>query len=127
MGKAAGNSAVNFSPDTAPAVLATSRLCEVMEMAAARRMHMHVGDGESSVAVETNLSHVASPHEARGMLRAVASQHRICGRMHRFIIHAFDERGLIAVCEHTRAVVNRKRFVARAQRRAGRASMLLEI
>ena len=52
-----------------------------------------------------NLRHVASTSGGYGLVRAVASNHSVAGRMHRFVVNAFDERGLIAVCEHTRAVV----------------------
>jgi fluoroacetyl-CoA thioesterase len=127
MGKTAAASAHVAPPDAAPAVLATSRLCELMELAAARLLRPHLRPGESSVAVEMKLRHIAPQPGAYGAVRVVASHHSIEGRLHRFTVHAFDERGLVAVSEHTRALVNGRRFVARARRRAGKTSMLLEV
>jgi predicted thioesterase len=72
-----------------------------------------------------SLRHVAITPGPRGSVRVAARQHFIAGRMHHFIVDAFDERGLIAVSEHTRAVVNDRRFRAATRRRAGRISMLL--
>lgn len=112
-------------PDAAPAVLASSRLCELMELAAARLMRSALGPGESSVAVALKLRHVDFRSGARGTVRVAVSGHVVDGRLHRFIVNVFDERGLVAVCEHTRAVVNGRRFLATARRRAGEPSMLL--
>ena len=127
MGKAAAASVRIVPPGAAPAVLASSRLCELVELAAARWMRAHLRPGESSVAVEMKLRHVALPFGGHGPLRVSVGLHGMAGRLHQFIVNAFDERGLIAECEHTRAVVNNLRFVANARRRAGRISMLLEV
>ena len=104
----------------------TSRLCELMELAAARLMRPQLSAGESSVAVTMSLRHIAHGRGVHGVVRVSASHHAVAGRLHHFIVNAFDERGLIAVCEHTRAIVNGRRFMATARRRAGRPSMLLE-
>ena len=127
MGKAAAEVAHVAPPDATPAVLATSRLCELMELAAARLMRPHLRTGESSVAVEIRLRHIAPQAGAHGVVRVAASHHSVEGRLHRFTVNAFDERGLVAVCELTRAVVNARRVVAQARRRAGKISMLLEV
>jgi predicted thioesterase len=103
--QAAESAAQTIFPAAAPAVLATSRLCEVMELAAMRLMRAQLPPGECSISVAMNLRHVAGTRDARGLLRAAVSQHLISGRTHRFIVNAFDERGLVAVCEHTRVVV----------------------
>jgi fluoroacetyl-CoA thioesterase len=119
--------ATNLSPeDGFPAVLATSRMVELMELAAARLMKPHLRDGESSVAVTINLTHVART-PAKGFVRTVATPESISGRLHRFTIHAFDESGLIGSAEHTRAVVVEKRLVAMARRRAGQPSLMLDV
>jgi fluoroacetyl-CoA thioesterase len=127
MGKTAASRERIAPPDAAAAGLASSRLCELMELAAARLMRPRLGPGESSVAVAMNLRHVASTRGSRGLVRVSASHHSVAGRLHHFIVNAFDERGLIAVSEQTRAVVNGRRLVALARRRAGRASMLLQV
>jgi predicted thioesterase len=114
-------------PDAAPAVLASSRLCELMELAAARLMRPALRPGESSVALELKLRHLDFRGAGRGTVRVAVSGHVIDGRLHRFIVNAFDERGLVAECEHTRGGVNGRRLLARARRRAGQPSMLLEV
>jgi predicted thioesterase len=119
--------ATYLSPeDGFPAVLATSRMIELMELAASRLMKPHLRDGESSIAVETSLTH-AAPTTVGGLIRAVATYEGISGRMHRFRINAFDETGLIASAKHTRAVVIERRLLALARRRAGKPDMLLMV
>jgi predicted thioesterase len=126
-------------PDTAEAthqspegglqvVPAASRMIELMEIAAARLMKSHLGNGESSVAVAMNVTYAAASlrHAPGGMtMRAVASYQGISGRLHRFRINAFDESGLIGAAEHTRAVVVERRLTSVARRIAGESSMLL--
>jgi fluoroacetyl-CoA thioesterase len=119
--------APSLSPqDGLPAVLATSRMIELMELAAARLMKPHLRDGESSVAISMNVTH-ASRTPVNGFVRAVATPESISGRLHRFTIHAFDESGLIGSAEHTRAVVVEKRLMAMARRRAGLPSLMLDV
>lgn len=109
----------------APAVLATSRLCEFMEMAASRLMWRELSSHENSVAIRTNLEHVATSATVAGRWRVVATRTAIRGRLHDFRVDVFDDSGLIASAEHTRAVVVERRLVAVARRRAGQPSMLL--
>lgn len=119
--------ATNLSPeDGFPAVLATSRMIELMELAAARLMKPHLRDGEASVAIAMNVTHVART-AMEGHVRVVATPESISGRMHRFTIHAFDESGLIGSAEHTRAVVVEKRLLAMARRRVGHPSPMLDV
>jgi predicted thioesterase len=98
-----------------------------MELAAARRMRPGLTPGESSVAVSLKLRHVDFHTGAHGTVRVVVADHAIDGRLHRFIVNVFDERGLVAVSEHTRAVVNGRRLLAVARRRANLPSMLLDV
>jgi predicted thioesterase len=113
-----------------PAVLASSRVCEVMEMAAASLMRRDLYTHESSVAVRMDLRHVALPKGqtdplASGKARVVATRVGIRGRLQDFRVDIFDETGLIASGDHTRAVVIERRVEALARRRSGRPSMLL--
>ena len=112
------------------AIPATSRMIELMEIAAARLMKSHLGAGEVSVAVAMNLTYVAHslrhPHVASTM-RAVASYNGISGRLHRFRINAFDESGLIGTAEHSRAIVVERRLMSIARQRAGEPGMLLMV
>jgi len=107
-----------------PAIPATSRMIELMEMAAARLMKPRLDIDESSVAVAMNITYAAPQlrrPNAGCTLRAVASYKEIAGKLHRFTINAFDESGLIGSAEHTRAVLIERRLtdVARAQAGAG--------
>ena len=108
----------------------TSRMIELMEIAAARLMKSHMGDGETSVAVAMNVTYAA--HSLRhfgggSTMRAVASYNGISGRLHRFTINAFDETGLIGTAEHTRAIVVERRLMSIARERAGQPGMLLMV
>jgi fluoroacetyl-CoA thioesterase len=119
--------ATNLSPaDGPPAVLETSRMVELMELAAARLMKPHLRDGESSVTVSLNLTHLARA-TVKGFVRAVATHQGIAGRIHRFTVHAFDETGLIGSAEHARAVVAEKRLMAMARRRLGKPSLMVDV
>jgi predicted thioesterase len=80
-------------------------------------MRAALGDGELSVALEMNLTH-AAPKGVQGAARAVATYRGVAGRVHRFTVHVFDESGLIASAEHSRAVVAEPRSVALERRRA---------
>ncbi len=115
--------------DEFPAVLATSRMIELMELAAARLMKPLLADGQSSVATAMEVTY-AAPSVSRSpgsKVRAVASFHGVSGRLYRFKIHAFDESGLIGSAEHTRAVVNVRRLLAVARPRSGKAATLLNV
>jgi fluoroacetyl-CoA thioesterase len=110
--------------DGFPAVLARSRMIELMELAATRLMKPHLGESDSSVSIEMQVTHVAAVG-AGSALRAVATYAGITGRLHRFTINVFDESGLIGSAEHTRAVVTERRLLDMAQARAARSGALL--
>jgi predicted thioesterase len=105
--------------------LPSSRLVELMELAAARLMRPRLAAGQSSIAIATQLN--ACAQTVGGELRAVATARGVNGRLHHFEVNVFDSGGLVASCEHTRAVVVGRRLEAMARRRAGRHSMLLEV
>ncbi len=102
-----------------PAVLPISRLTALMELAAARLMKQGMDDGEVSVALSFNLTHVA-PLPASGSLRAVATHAGSAGRIHHFVVNVFGESGLVASAEYSRAVVAGSRIGGVARRRAGK-------
>ena len=111
-------------------VPATSRMIELMEIAAARLMKPRLHDGEASVSVAMNVTYAAhSLRQSNGgsTMRAVATHNGMSGRLHRFKINAFDESGLIGSAEHTRAVVIERRLTSVARRLAGESSALLTV
>lgn len=105
-----------------PAVLARSRMIELMELAATRLMQPNLRAAESSVLIEMKVTHIAST-TVGGTLRAVAAYAGVAGRLHRFRINVFDESGLIGSAEHTRAVLTERRLPAMSRRRADTASV----
>jgi fluoroacetyl-CoA thioesterase len=121
--------ATHSSPGGFPLIPATSRMVELMEIAAARLMKPRLQDGEASVAVAMNVTYAAHSlrHPGGSSMRAVASYNGISGRLHRFTINAFDESGLIGTAEHTRAVVVERRLMGIARQRAGKPDMLLMV
>jgi fluoroacetyl-CoA thioesterase len=127
-----------FPADTADATLclpglhvpgspASSRVAEVMELACARLMRSRLQDGESTVAVSTSLHHAALSQARGETIRARATCERVEGRLYYFMVHVFDESGLIASGEHVRAVVSARRVEAIARRRHALPSMLLKV
>jgi len=103
--------------------LPMSRIAQLMEQAAARVLRPQLEDGETSLALSTNLTHaVTGP--ISGNLRAVATYRGAAGREHRFLVHVFDESGLVASAEHSRTIVGVRRNALLA-RRAGKAPLPL--
>jgi predicted thioesterase len=117
---------LHSSPGQVPAVTATSRLVEVMELAAARLLRGRLRDGESSIAISTRLHHAALSRARGDTLRARASCEAIEGRLYHFTVNVFDESGLVASAEHVRAVVNERNVTALARKRHAQPSMLLQ-
>jgi predicted thioesterase len=117
--------------DSVPAVHVTSRITALMELAAARLVQQDLRDSETSVGIAMKLTHAAPALASGGLrgatVRAVASHRAVAGRLHHVRIDAFDESGLIASAEHTRAVVIGRRIQAVARRRAGMRPVLLEV
>ena len=87
-----------------PAMPANSRVVDLMESAAVKLIKPWLRPGESSLAVKLDVTYLR-PLSRDTNVRAVATYMGGSGRLHRFTIHAFDDTGLIASCDHTRAVV----------------------
>jgi predicted thioesterase len=111
-----------------------SRITTLMELAAARLVQQELHGARASIGIELNITH-ASPALASGdirgrIVRAVARYRGLpagaANRMHHVAIDAFDESGLIASAEHTRAIVDDRRAKAVARRRARPRPVLLE-
>ncbi len=96
-----------------------------MHRAASQLLMPLLATGEDSVSVETRITHFALA--VAGELRAVATYLGAQDRRHFFRVHVFDDSGLIAEADHTRAVVLPRRLHAIARHRAGLPAMLLDI
>jgi fluoroacetyl-CoA thioesterase len=94
-----------------------SRLSRLVEVAAIRAMRPALGDGESSISLTLDITHLTqSP--TTGDLRAVATCEGVNGRVHRFLVHVFDATGLVASAEHARVVVPERGVVGLPRRGA---------
>jgi fluoroacetyl-CoA thioesterase len=109
------NSAVNMGSGDCP-VFATPAMVALMEEAAGRSVSEHLNDGETTVGVSLNIRHTAATALGR-VVRAESELIEIDGRRLVFKVTAFDEVGEIGGGEHARAIVNREKFLARAQQR----------
>ena len=106
--------------------LPMSRIAQLMEQAAARLLRPQLEEGETSLTLSMNLTHaVTGP--ISGNLRAVATYQGANGREHRFLVHVFDESGLVASAEHSRAIVGARRIIGMAGKRVDRPSMQLHV
>ncbi|MGH8492554.1 MAG: thioesterase family protein [Moraxellaceae bacterium] len=105
-----------ISGDGFPAVLATSRMIALMELAAARLLVPHLQEGELSVGVGVSIKHLA----ATLIDAAVTAEAEYLGRegkLYRFRVLLKDAGGIAGEGEHTRAIVSTERLLAGAQRR----------
>jgi predicted thioesterase len=101
--------------------LPMSRIAQLMEQAAARVLRPQLDDAETSLTLSLKLTHaVTGP--INGNLRAVATYQGASGREHRFLVHVFDESGLVASAEHSRGIVTARRGVGFG-RRGGKSTL----
>lgn len=102
--------------DGFPPVLATARMIGLMELAASRAMHAALGEGELSVGVSLEVSHLAAT--PLGMtVTAEAKFVGMEGKLFVFELTARDPGGEIGRGTHKRAVVLSERLLRGAQRR----------
>lgn len=103
--------------DNFPQVYATSRMIALMELAAARLMKPLLSDGELSVGVNVNVTHMAAT-PADTEVTAIAEYRGIEGKLHQFDVALFDPAGIAGKGRHTRAIVKTERLVQGAMARA---------
>ncbi len=102
--------------DDFPAVLATSRMIALMELAAARLMKTLLQEGELSVGVDVNVTHIAAT-PVGATVKVVAEYLGMQGKLYEFKVTLFDSAGLAGKGSHTRAIVNTERLLQGAQKR----------
>jgi fluoroacetyl-CoA thioesterase len=111
--------ALAISPeDDFPEVFATSRMVALMELAASRLMKPMLEEGQLSVGVGVNITHMA-PTPVGATARAVATYLGPEGKLFRFKVEAFDDAGIVGSGEHTRAIISTERLMVGAERRRG--------
>jgi fluoroacetyl-CoA thioesterase len=102
--------------DDFPRVFATARLVALMEIAAARLLRPHLGDGELSVGVSVNILHTAAT-PAGGVVVATATYMGRDGKLFVFEVLAADDAGEVGRGTHKRAIVSSDRLTAGAAKR----------
>lgn len=91
-------------------VLATPKMCAMMEEAAYKCIALDLEAGASSVGTMLNIKHVsATPVGMRAW--AVATVTAVDGRKISFDLKAYDEKGLIGEGTHERFVVYSEKFI----------------
>ena len=93
-------------------VLATPRVVAWMEAAAVAALH-GLPDHLTSVGIHLSVDHSAPTLEG-ATVRALAQVRAVADRTVEFDIRAFDGENVIAGGTHTRVIVDRDRFLARA-------------
>ncbi len=102
--------------DDFPDVMATARMVGLMELAAARLMRPLLADGELSVGVGVNITHLAAtPLFETVRLRATFTGME--GRLYAFTVEAFDDGGKVGAGTHTRAIVTTERLMKSTEKR----------
>ena len=105
--------------DVFPPVFATARMVALMEVAAARLLRPHLGEGESSVGVTVDVTHSAATPQGESV-EATARYLGRDGKLFLFEVVARDSGGEIGRGTHRRAIVADERLVAGAVRRNAR-------
>jgi predicted thioesterase len=95
-------------------VLGTPRVIALAEEATCRAVERHLGDGETTVGSEVQLTHLA-PTRVGGTVSADAVLDSIDGRRLCFKVTVNDTSGLIAAGYVTRVLVDRARFIEKAE------------
>ena len=109
----ADNTAVAMRSGDVP-VFATPALVALMEESAVAALAPYLEAGQTSVGVQVQVRHLAAtPVGVQG--RAVARVMLIEGRRVTFRVVAYDEKQSIGEGQHERMIVDRARFLERAQ------------
>ena len=102
--------------DDFPDVLATARMVGLMELAAARLMRPLLQDGELSVGVGVDITHLAATPLFE-KVRARATFLGLDGKLYAFRVELFDDGGKVGEGRHTRAIVATERLLKSTEKR----------
>lgn len=108
----------DITGDAFPRVFATSRMIGLMELAAGRCLAPLCEEGELSVGVGVNVRHMA-PTPPGAEVTATARFLGVDGKLYRFEVWARDAAGEIGRGHHERAIIQVRRLLDGAARRAG--------
>ena len=104
------------SDDAFPAVFATARMVGLMELTAARLMRPLLSEGELSVGVNVNVSHLA-PTPVNEDVTFKATFIGMEDMLYKFKVELIDRGGLAGSGIHTRAIVSNERLLKGALKR----------
>ena len=108
---------LNISADDGfPDVFATARLVALMECSAAKILIPLLKEGELSVGVNVNVTHLAPTLEGDTAI-STARFDGMEGKLYKFSIEVVDSAGKIGTGTHTRAVVSTERLMSGAKKR----------
>ena len=96
------------------AVLGTPRLIALAEQASIEAITGDLPDGRTTVGYQVQLAHL-TPTAVGGTVVAEATLEQVEGRRLTFRVSVNDARGLVAAGRITRVIVERARFLERAQ------------
>ena len=99
-----------------PEVFATSRMIALMELAAAQVLRPLLEEGQLSVGVTVDVTHLA-PTSAGEIVSATATYKGQDGKLFIFDVTAEDGGGQIGRGTHQRAIISTTRLVEGAERR----------
>lgn len=99
-----------------PAVYTTGRMISLMEQAAALAMKPALQEGQVSVGVHLQISHLA-PTLVGEEVRAEAEYQGLDGKLHLFQVRVLDRAGEIGKGTHHRAIVPKSKILDAAQAR----------
>lgn len=102
--------------DIFPKVLSTSRMIALMEVTAARLMKPLLKEGELSVGVNINATHIAATPVGEEVTFC-ATYKGLNKKLYEFKIELIDKGGKAGVATHTRAIVNESRLIQGAKDR----------
>ncbi|MCF6319212.1 MAG: thioesterase [Proteobacteria bacterium] len=102
--------------DDFPEVFATSRMIALMELTAARLMKSELKEGELSVGVNVNVTHVAATPNNQEVT-VVATFTGMKSKLYQFDVEMFDKGGKAGYGSHTRAIVKTARLLEGANQR----------
>lgn len=98
-------------------VFSTPMLVNAMESAASKLLREYLKHGTVSVGTKINIDHIAPTLEGV-CVRITAELISIEGRKYKFYVEAYDNAGIIAKGEHERIVLDKERFLKKAEERS---------
>lgn len=103
-----------------PKVFATGFMVGLMEWTCLKVLENHLDEGEGSLGVHINVSHLAAtvPHQ---VVTVEAEVTKVDGRRVAFHVKARDEFDVIGEGEHERVIVTWDKFISRVNDKAKRA------